>query len=434
MTSVMHAGKADFSTIHAYIYIPATYVAIIQCSYTVMYTYIINVLYLRMHLVNSLYRYSPGASPYALTVGGTQRNDNLYLRLFDGTNYGKCVDIFAPGQDVVSAGIRSRDAVSTLSGTSQATPIVSGAAAIYWNINKNATAADIKNIINSTCIRNRLKIKSAVPPSFADNSPNCLIFINNSYHKENLPYYVFHSVPSSKLKAYIKDMEENFYILIYIHSHLINSSVHYSLIFKYTGYAEFNTVMVANLNELKSAVRNYETDGYQVTLIYSMKSADHIVVFEKTTLIYSHRYKLRKKQHDKLYRSKSSQSNSLLSTTIVLTKRGPRYTSVYVQNSDKTRHLSNVRNSIKLAKALDVQLNREYYLSHLTTIPTKPPSYAVVFRKMTKPSTNYVMSKDLKLNEVGEIVHMQVSKGFTPLVIAGLDTPSGLKFVVSFEL
>jgi len=40
-------------------------------------------------------RYSPGASPDVLTVGGTRRNDDLYLRLFDGTNYGKY--IFAPG-------------------------------------------------------------------------------------------------------------------------------------------------------------------------------------------------------------------------------------------------------------------------------------------------------------------------------------------------
>ena len=84
-----------------------------------------------------VHRYSPGSSPNALTVGGTQRNDDLYLRLFDGTNYGRCVDVFAPGQDIRSAGIRSNDAVETMSGTSQATPIVSGAAAVYWNMNKN---------------------------------------------------------------------------------------------------------------------------------------------------------------------------------------------------------------------------------------------------------------------------------------------------------
>ena len=56
-------------------------------------------------------RYSPGSSSSALTVGGTQQNDDLYLRLFDDINYGRCVDIFAPGQDICSLGISSNDAV-----------------------------------------------------------------------------------------------------------------------------------------------------------------------------------------------------------------------------------------------------------------------------------------------------------------------------------
>ena len=52
---------------------------------------------------------------------------------------------------------------------------------------------------------------------------------------------------------------------------------------------------------------------------------------------------------------------------------------------------------------------------------------------MTKPAASYVMSKDLRLDQVNEFLRMQVSEGFTPLVIAGLDTPNGLKFVVSFQ-
>ena len=70
------------------------------------------------HIGSVCYSYSPGASPDALTVGGTQQNDDLYLRLFDGTNYGKCVDIFAPGQDIRSAGLSGKDSVTTFSGTS----------------------------------------------------------------------------------------------------------------------------------------------------------------------------------------------------------------------------------------------------------------------------------------------------------------------------
>ena len=69
----------------------------------------------------------------------------------------------------------------------------------------------------------------------------------------------------------------------------------------------------------------------------------------------------------------------------------------------------------------------------MATIPTNPPSYSVVFHKMTKPATNYVMSKDLELDQVSEFVQTQVSEGFTPLVVARYITPDGLKFIMSFE-
>ena len=124
-------------------------------------------------------RFSPGASPDVLTVGGTQRNDDLYLHRSarDGTNYGRCVDIFAPGQDITSAGISSRAAVATFRGTSQAAPLVSGAAAIYWSVNKMATPLEVKDAIISNCTRDRLNVDAVVPPSFQGQTPNCLLYI-----------------------------------------------------------------------------------------------------------------------------------------------------------------------------------------------------------------------------------------------------------------
>ena len=385
-----------------------------------------------------VYRYSPGSSPNAVTVGGTQRNDDLYLRLFDGTNYGRCVDVFAPGQDVRSAGIRSNDAVETLSGTSQATPIVSGAAAVYWNMNKTATPLDIKDTITSTCTRDYLKISIAVPSSFADQTSNCLLFINSTLateHKDNLPYYVFHSVPLTQVDTYIQNMKESSYALVYIGSHLINSSVRYSLIFKYIADVEFVTIILSRLKELKNEVASYEAEGYQLTLIYNMmNSVDHIAVLEKTDVVYSHEYRLTKENYDSLYQTKSSLGDSLLSTTVALTKKGDlRISAIYGQHDVKTRQLFSV-SITRLLRVLNAQrFNQRFYLTHLTTIPTNPPRYAAVFHRMTKPAVNYVMSNDLELGEVEEFVQMQVSKGFTPLVVAGLDTSNGLKFVVSFE-
>ncbi|XP_065896049.1 extracellular serine proteinase-like [Dysidea avara] len=183
--------------------------------------------------------FSPGSSPDVLTVGGTRRNDDLYLRPFDGTNYGRCVDIFAPGQDITSAGLSRPDAVATSSGTSQATPLVSGAAAIYWSVNKIATPLEVKDAIISTCTRDKLNIDAVVPPSYQGQSPNCLLNINphqmfgQSGKKENSTHKVFTSVPSADLHSLIADMENKSFALTYIHSHISDSYYHYSLIFKY---------------------------------------------------------------------------------------------------------------------------------------------------------------------------------------------------------
>jgi len=384
-----------------------------------------------------VYRFSPGASSYAFTVGGTRQNDNLYLRLFDGTNYGKCVDIFAPGQDVMSAGIRSNDAVATFSGTSQATPLVSGAAAIYWDTKKDSTALEIKDMMTSTCTQGRIKINLDVPSSFADQSPNCLLFINNELISDNediLPYHVIPSVPLSEVETLITDLEESYYALTYIDHHYVNSSVHYSLIFKYMADVKFITLMSVKLKRLRKSIDIKAANGYQPTLIYNMmNSIDHTAVLEKTNLTYSCSYRLTKTSHDKLYQLKSSQGDTLLSTAVTLTNEDqPRYTSLYISNNVTTHHLSKVSTS-RLLRALAKQTKKGFYLTHLTTIPTNPTSYAAVFHKMTKPAVNYVVSKDLESNEVREFAQMQVNKGFTPLVVAGLDTPNGLKFLVSFQ-
>ena len=383
-----------------------------------------------------IHRYSPGASSYALTVGGTERGDDLYLGLFDGTNYGRCVDIFAPGQDVRSAGIRSNSAVATMTGTSQASPIVSGAAAVYWNMNRTATPLEVKDMIISTCTRDKLRINAVVPGSFQDQTPNCLLFIDNQVTstQDNLPYHVFHSIPSSMVETYIKTQENNSYALTYIDSFSVNSLAQYNLIFKYMVDVEFTTIMSPRLRQIRRSVASYEADGYQLTLIYNMmNSIDHIVVLEKTDRVHSHEFRITKQKHDSLYQTKSTQGESLLSTTVALIgKEKFRYTSIYIHDNIEVHHLSSVSVS-ELSAALDEQSSQGFYLTHLATIPTNPPSYSVVFHKMTKPATSYVMSKDIELDQVNEFVQTQVSKGFTPLAIASLDTPNGLKFVVSLE-
>jgi hypothetical protein len=71
--------------------------------------------------------YSPANAPTAITVGATARDDARS----GFSNFGACVDIFAPGSDVKSAWIGDDDATRTISGTSMACPHVAGAAAAY---------------------------------------------------------------------------------------------------------------------------------------------------------------------------------------------------------------------------------------------------------------------------------------------------------------
>ena len=381
-------------------------------------------------------RYSPGASSYALTVGGTQRNDDLYLRLFYGTNYGKCVDVFAPGQGILSAGIRGRDAVATMSGTSQATPIVSGAAAIYWSISTNAKPLDIKDIITSTCTQNKLRISAAVPSSFQADTPNCLLFIDYGISSTNgVPDQVFYSIVPASVKTIISIMQNNSYGLKYIQSHTINHTPRYNLVFKYMANVEFITLLSPRLKKLRSSISDYEANGYQLTLLYNKMddSIENIALMEKSNLIYSHEYRLTKEKHEELYQSKSSHGNLLLSTTVAQNTKGElRYSSIYVHDNVETHHLPSVDIS-DLLDTLDAQLSQGFYLSHLTSVPTNPPSYSVVFRKMTRPATRYALSKNLDTDVVGQTIQMQISNGFTPVAVARLQTQDGLKFFVSFE-
>ena len=71
-------------------------------------------------------QFSPGSAAASLTVGATDSFD----RLTWWSNYGPCVKVLAPGRDIYS--VWNNGTHMTLSGTSMATPIVSGAAALLW--------------------------------------------------------------------------------------------------------------------------------------------------------------------------------------------------------------------------------------------------------------------------------------------------------------
>jgi len=84
--------------------------------------------------------YSP-ARANGVTVGSTTNTDAKS----SFSNWGTCVDINAPGSNIVSTYIGSSSATATLSGTSMAAPHVAGVMAIYLGAGKTPSKATLQN-------------------------------------------------------------------------------------------------------------------------------------------------------------------------------------------------------------------------------------------------------------------------------------------------
>ncbi|MGW0545826.1 S8 family peptidase [Streptomyces altiplanensis] len=97
--------------------------------------------------------YSPARVPEAITVGATDSGD----RRASFSNYGTCLDLFAPGVNITSAWKDSDTATSTISGTSMAAPHTAGAAALYVSANPTATPAQVRDALVGNATPNKVQ-------------------------------------------------------------------------------------------------------------------------------------------------------------------------------------------------------------------------------------------------------------------------------------
>jgi len=104
--------------------------------------------------------FSPAFVPAAITVGSTtSRNARSSF-----SNYGSCLQIYAPGSDIRSAGHRSDSQQATMSGTSMACPHVAGAAALLLEANHNLDSKQILSTMLSKAVSNGITgVKSTCP-------------------------------------------------------------------------------------------------------------------------------------------------------------------------------------------------------------------------------------------------------------------------------
>jgi subtilisin family serine protease len=109
---------------------------------------------------------SPARVPAVITVGATTAKDS---RDTSYSNYGRCLDLFAPGTGITSAWGDGDKAVGSLSGTSMAAPHVTGAAALYLQRHPGASPAAVAAAL-------KRQATSGVLRNVGDGSPNRLLY------------------------------------------------------------------------------------------------------------------------------------------------------------------------------------------------------------------------------------------------------------------
>jgi len=118
---------------------------------------------------------SPASEPSAITVGATELGDNVDARSYF-SNYGTCVDIFAPGSLITSAWYTSDVATNRISGTSMAAPHVAGLASLIQGADGSLTPAEVAAKLISDATSNVIALNCV--NAVCEKSPNLMAYHN----------------------------------------------------------------------------------------------------------------------------------------------------------------------------------------------------------------------------------------------------------------
>ena len=112
--------------------------------------------------------YTPAYVGSAITVGSTTRSDERS----DFSNHGRCLDIFAPGSAIKSAGHKGDTASKTMWGTSMACPHVAGAAALLYEVDPTMEVSKAEQRLKDRATAKELT-------DTKNGSPNLLLFVGS---------------------------------------------------------------------------------------------------------------------------------------------------------------------------------------------------------------------------------------------------------------
>ena len=110
-------------------------------------------------------QYSPARLPAAITVGASDQTDTRA----SFSNYGACVDLFAPGVDILSTSVANDFSTLVRSGTSMAAPHVTGTVALYLEDNPTASPSQASAALMGEATSGQMA-------GSADGSPNLMLF------------------------------------------------------------------------------------------------------------------------------------------------------------------------------------------------------------------------------------------------------------------
>ncbi|XVV01808.1 S8 family serine peptidase [Actinosynnema sp. CA-248983] len=111
--------------------------------------------------------WSPARVSQGITVGATDSNDaRAYF-----SNWGSCVDVFAPGVNIKSTFASGDNATEVMDGTSMAAPHVAGAAALYLFQNPTATPQQVHDAIVNNATTGKVTDLKGSPNRLLYTSP-----------------------------------------------------------------------------------------------------------------------------------------------------------------------------------------------------------------------------------------------------------------------